>query len=126
VIILNAKYSPAEEVSTPNPPLPIQCCEIFELATAPRNIRSTLTLSKKSRVRGAGTSIVAFASQQGRLSGSQGEVFLHSLPSSIDFYKKKLHFKEVPASAEHDGWIPFDCTPLLLSAEEADKLQPSS
>lgn len=104
----HSKLSPLTTIST----------EVYLLATAYWNIPSKQTQLFAHKVRGAGTSIIYYASELSKTYGSRGEVFLTYLPSSEAFYKEKLGFIEcytenkfsnegLLLTAEKASWLPF-------------------
>lgn len=90
--------------------------EVYLLATAFWNIPSKFTEKIPQKIKGAGTSIIYYASELGKRSGSSGEVTLGTISSSKKFYLEKLGF--IKCYIENK---PFSKT-FLLTPKNASQL----
>ncbi len=90
-----------------------KCVELHSLATAYWNIDPSNTTTPPYKVKGAGTAVVKFCSQLGKKYGTQGEIYLHSLTSSVGFYYK-LGFKMMEPK--------FSSYEMFLDAKGAETL----
>jgi len=94
-----------------------KCLILQLLTTNPNNIRSDVNKNEPNRVQGAATAIISSLAQR-VLKGEYIGLFVHSVDSVLDFYKK-LGFEPClnPLNDPTEG-----CTPLILTKKRIESL----